>query len=72
MKTHKLLLGLPLGAVLLLNACGSDNDIAPMTGTAAVADQLITDSTSETALPLPINDLVIDDDSSDSALPMEI
>lgn len=58
---------------VLLNGCGNDNEPAAASETTAVADQQISINTSDSALPIALDNTPnSDQDLSDSALPLPI
>lgn len=73
MKTLRLVKIALLGAsVLVLNGCGNDGPAA-VTDTTAVADQQISINTSDSALPIALDNTPdSEQDISDSALPLPI
>lgn len=74
MKTLRLVKIALLGAsVLVLNGCGNDNGPAAASETTAVADQQISINTSDSALPIALDNTPdSEQDLSDSALPLPI
>lgn len=74
MKTSRFVkIALLAGTAVLLNGCGNDNEPAAASETTAAADQQISINTSDTALPIALDNTPdSDQDLSDSALPLPI